>query len=417
VTRPGTTATDRLPHEIRGRLGTLLSAAVPQVAPFVALAVRVDGELAYEACAGRPDPDAAEVAPDPGARFDLASLSKLFTATAILDLAAEARVGLDDPVVTVIPELGAAGRRPVGEAQEPLTRRMIPVPPERRGLEADPGAVTFRQLLTHTSGLAPWRAVFEACGPVPPPPGEPDPVTPEERHRAGMAAVVGYPFADVPGRAIHYSDLGFMLLGEAVRRLRSAPLDLVVRERIVAPLGLASVGYAPVREGVPRDLVVPTSVDELWRRRRCQGEVEDENCAGLGGVAGHAGLFGTARDVASFGQAWLERDPRLGIDTPLWNDALREQARGPDERRGLGWLLHPGDGPGAWLGQLGPRSYGHTGFTGTSVAVDPDRSLVVALLTNRVYEARTHEGIDTLRAAVHGALSALPARRSGHLRP
>jgi serine-type D-Ala-D-Ala carboxypeptidase len=407
VTLACSVTADRLPGDLGRRIDMLLSAAVPAVAPFVTLVVRADGELVYEACAGRPDPGVPTLAARPDARFDLASLSKLFTTTAFLALVSQGRVSLDDPVVTVIPELGAAGRRPVGEAQEPLTRRMIPVPPERRGLEADPGVVTFRRLLTHTSGLAPWRAVFEWCGPVPPPPGEPDTAMPEDRHRAGMQAVVRYPFTDVPGRAIHYSDLGFMLLGEAVGRLCGTSLEIVVRERLAGPLGLASVGYLPVRGGMPRERVVPTSVDELWRARRCWGEAEDENAAGLGGVAGHAGAFATAADVAAFGQAWLGRDSRLGVDAALMDVAVARQAVEGEERRGLGWQLHPGGaGEGAWLAPLGSRAFGHTGFTGTSIAVDPDRAMVIALLSNRVFASRTNPGIETLRSAVHAALAA-----------
>jgi CubicO group peptidase (beta-lactamase class C family) len=403
---PRTVVVDRLGPPLRARLETLIGRAVPVVAPAVAIAVTADGEPRLVASFGWLEPGGQSARLPPDARFDLASITKIVTMSAFLALVSEGRVSLDDRVGSVVPELGSVCPHPVGEAQEPLSRRMIPVPPERAGWIVEPAAITFRQLLTHTSGLAPWRAVFEAAGPTPSPPDKPDRAGPAERMAAGIAAVCRYPLVDRPGRAIAYSDLGFMLLGEAVSRIGGASLADVVALRIGRPLGLQSLTYAPLTAGVARQRVVPTSVDTAWRGRRCWGEVEDENAAGLGGIAGHAGLFATAADVAAIGQAWLARDPRLGIDEGLMDDAVRVQAAGSGDRRGLGWQLHPGGaGDGAWLGPLGSRAFGHTGFTGTSLAVDPERGLVVALLTNRVHAGRTHPGIDGLRASVHAALA------------
>jgi CubicO group peptidase (beta-lactamase class C family) len=157
--------------------------------------------------------------------------------------------------------------------------------------------------------------------------------------------------------------------------------------------------FLPLRAGCTRSSIAPTSVDDDYRGRRLWGEVEDENAAGMGGVSGHAGLFATVDDVARLGQAWLSGDPRLGIDPALANEAVRDQTPGLGEARGLGWQVQPTD----HLAPLGQRAYGHTGFTGTSLAIDPDRGLVVTLLTNRVYAGRTHPGIEELRHAVHEA--------------
>jgi CubicO group peptidase (beta-lactamase class C family) len=397
-----TVAVDRLPEYVSDEIASLLTSSVPRVAPAMAVSVWHDGEPLYEAAFGRMDAGDRLHATRLDARFDLASVTKLFTTTAVLRLAAEGRLALDDPVVSTIPDLGVVTPRTVDGGQEPLSRRLLPTPPDRVGWLVDPAEVTVRQLLAHTSGLAPWRAVFEAAGPIPPPPDEPDPIERATRWRRGLEAVYRYPFVDRPGRSIGYSDLGFMLLGLMIQHATRADLETAMRDLVTAPLGLGSVTYTPLRSGVPRTSVVPTSVDELWRRRRSWGEVEDENCAGLGGVSGHAGLFGDVRDVARFGEAWLDRDPRARIGTELMREAVREQAASGDDRRGLGWQLRTDDG---MLGPLSASSFGHTGFTGTSIAIDPARGLVVALLTNRVYAGRTHQGIDGLRIDFHALLA------------
>ncbi len=146
---------------------------------------------------------------------------------------------------------------------------------------------------------------------------------------------------------------------------------------------------------------MPTSYDHDWRRRRCWGEVEDENAASLAGVAGHAGLFANADDVARLGVAWLRHDPRLRLGS-LWAGATTDQTPGLGAAWGLGWRVQPTD----FLAPFGDAAYGHTGFTGTSLAVDPARDLVIALLTNRVYAGRTHEGIAALRLRVHSIIAA-----------
>jgi CubicO group peptidase (beta-lactamase class C family) len=399
-----TTAIDNLPPGAGERISALLDRSVPDVAPAVAISVWSRGEPVYEAAIGTMDRVDAAQPLSLDARFDLASLTKLFTATAFLRFVSDGRVGLDDLLVALVPEFGVHAPRSVDGGQEPLTRRMLPIPPERLGWTVDPSEVTFRQLLAHTSGLAPWRSVFQAAGPLPPPPTEPDPVTIEARWQRGLDAVFGYPFVDRPGRSIRYSDLGFMMLGLAVARLSDLPLATAIRAHVIAPLGLDSVTFTPLRSGVPRTSVVPTSIDELWRMRRCWGEVEDENCAGLGGVGGHAGLFATARDVARFGQAWLDGGTTLGIRDELCREAVSEQAADTDDRRGLGWQLSKARGDELFAG-LAAESFGHTGFTGTSLVIDPTRALVVALLTNRVYAGRTHEGIDELRRSLHSLLA------------
>jgi len=213
--------------------------------------------------------------------------------------------------------------------------------------------------------------------------------------------VCGYPFVSRPGEACHYSDLGFILLGEAVSRLFGRPLDEAIQALLRDRLGLDSLTFAPIRAGRAPTAIAPTSLDDAWRGRRCHGEVEDENAAGLGGVAGHAGLFATVHDVARFGVAWLRADPRLHLGR-LTRQAVTDQT-GVGAGRGLGWQVQPAD----YLRPLSDAAYGHTGFTGTSLVVDPQRDLVVALLSNRVYAGRVHEGIGELRTRMHRAVAAL----------
>jgi serine-type D-Ala-D-Ala carboxypeptidase len=180
-------------------------------------------------------------------------------------------------------------------------------------------------------------------------------------------------------------------------------LERAIHARVLHQIGLPSVTFNPMQYGVEKNMIAPTEHDYTWRKRRVWGEVHDENACGVGGIAGHAGLFGTARDVAALGQAWLENDPRLDIPADVMDDAKRQHAQTGETRRGLGWMLKAATDSSA--GDIySMNSYGHTGFTGTSLWIDPDRALVVALLTNRVYPGRELEGIHEFRRAVHTAV-------------
>ncbi len=324
--------------------------------------------------------------------FDLASLTKLFTATAFLTLVDAGKVALDTPLQTVLPLFG--GLRPVTASLDPLTHHLVPPDAEDAGRMVDAGSVTFRHLLTHTAGLPP---VADFCKNV----------DPENLPRALPRALLddfiqSVTFAALPGRKVMYSDVGFILLGEAVSRLAGMPLWTYLQKAVLTPLGLGSVIINPRRRGLS---AVPTE-NCAWRRRRCRGEVHDENAACLGGFAGHAGLFAAAKDVATLGQLYLNeglvRDIRiLSVDTA--RRATRPQAAFGGIRRGLGWALPDEDGNSP-VGIVPKETYGHTGFTGTSLWIDPRRRLVVALLTNRVYYGRDIEKIRAFRARLHAAI-------------
>lgn len=405
---PAAEAVYALPGETYAAVEQIVRANLGTVVPTVVLTVVQDGTVRLNAAWGWLDPETRQQPAQPDALFDLASLTKLFTTTAFLGLVAAHRLDLDAPLADLVPEFAASGPRPIEGGQDPHTRQRLPAPEGLAGQTADPRRVTFHHLLTHTAGLAPWRDVFNAAGPPHPPPDQPDPLHRAERWARGLAAICAYPFVGQPdGATVRYSDLGLMLLGEAASRLGGAPgaLDAVIRACVTEPLALTTVTFNPLPAGWPRARIAPTEDDPAWRGRRAWGEVHDENACGVGGVAGHAGLFAAARDVAALGQAWLDDDPRLGIPLPLLRAAVQEHAETDGMRRGLGWMLKPHREASAG-DLLSRRTYGHTGFTGTSLWVDPDRRLVIACLTNYVYYGRLTPGLYEFRRDLHTAVAA-----------
>jgi serine-type D-Ala-D-Ala carboxypeptidase len=394
-----------LPQEIHHKLEQLIKANLGLAFPALVITVIQRGRVLVNKAWGWIDPETRQFPTRTDSLFDLASISKMFTVSAFLSLASEGKVGLDDPLIDYVPEFGASGLRPTDGGQDPHSKAMLPVADHMRGQWIDPARVTLRHLATHTSGLAPWRAVYAEAGPPPAPPTEAEPFPRSERWKRGLAMICNSPFVGEPGDRVRYSDLGMMLLGEVVTRLHNpnGDLDTAIQERIVNPLGLASVGFNPVRRGRVQNTTLPTEMDADWRKRRPWGEVHDENACGLAGIAGHAGLFGTARDIASFGQAWLENDSRLDITPALMREAVTEQSFSDDARHGLGWVLQTNDSA---VGQsMSEASYGHTGFTGTSLWIDPRREMVIVCLTNRVYYGREREGVIDFRRALHDLLA------------
>jgi CubicO group peptidase (beta-lactamase class C family) len=301
-----------------------------------------------------------------GTIFDIASLTKVAgTATAVLALTATGALGLDDPVTSYLPgfaaDLGGRG-----------------------GREGHEGPVTIRHLLTHTSGLPATAEFYRWC-----------------RSRDELVnALLRTPLEAPPGSQVVYSDLGFMTLGEVARVVSGAPLDVTVGELVTGPLGLSSTRFGPL--DVPASQVAATEPREgggpPWT-----GTVHDENARAAGGVSGHAGLFSTVDDLARFAQWWVS-DRDGPVPAALRRAATSDQTPGLCGHRGLGWV-RVGDrfdilGP-AWP----PTAVSHTGFTGTSLALDPPSRVWAVLLTNAVHFGRDHTAIRALRRALHAAVA------------
>ena len=394
------------------RVDALMRSGIEAVFPAAVLLVARQGGVAFHRAYGYLDPETRRWPTQTDSLFDLASVTKLFTVTAFMTLVEAGQVALDAPVSDVLPEFD--GVRPIGPTEDPMTRLIVPPDPVFAGREVNAGQITFWHLLTHTSGLAAWRSLYRENGEEKEDVPLPHHVAQEKRARRTAAIHERYGFAYPLGRLMVYSDLGLILLGEAVTRLTGMHLGHYIEQAVLQPLGLQRTTYNPLAHSVLPERIVPTEFC-AWRQRRCVGEVHAENAASLGGVAGHAGLFSTAWEVGTLGQAYLNRGSYGGtcvLSSHTVADMTRVQVNYEDSPRGLGWLLRSQEG--ASSGRLfGPHSYGHTGFTGTSLWVDPDRGLLVVLLTNRVYYGRDPAPITGFRPRLHDAtVQAISARQA-----
>lgn len=377
-------------------LEPVIRAALGRVFPAAQVAVRVGGEVVLSCAHGWLDPETQQRPTQRDSLFDLASVTKLFVVTAFMTLVEAGRVRLDQPVCAVLTDFG--GLRPIRAYEDPLKPGAfvsIDAPGDAQAA-VDACQVTFRHLLTHTSGLPAWRPLYREG-------------SPEAARRLALTTHFSYP---IGARAI-YSDIGLILLGMSIEQLTGQRLDQAVARRVTEPLGLAHTRYLPIDEGNENANIAPTEMC-AWRGRRIVGEVHDENAAGLGGIAGHAGLFSTAENVAAFGQSFLDAlqgdafDGRTAgrctvLRSATVTDMVRLQAEDGMTRRGLGFALWCPD-PEASGNPFGPAAFGHTGFTGASLWIDPVRDLVVACLTNRVYYGRDASGILEFRVALHRAI-------------
>jgi CubicO group peptidase (beta-lactamase class C family) len=368
----------------------VVAAATGTAFPGAVLAVGRPGEPPHERAFGRLsyETGAAEVKPD--TIYDLASLTKVVaTTTVAMMLVDEQKLDLDAPVARLLPRFR-------GGAKE---------------------AVSVRHLLSHSSGLPWWAPLYkEASG-----------------RREMLERLLALPLAYEPGTRSDYSDLGMVLLGVLLEEAGGAPLEILVRSRVTEPLGLVDTGYLPGPALVPR--IAPTELDP-WRGRLLVGEVHDENAFAFGGVAGHAGLFGTAGDLARFARMVLDGGLHEGrrLVSRATIELFTRRAGVPRSTRALGWdtaadegggrSSTPGDPCYSSAGSLlSPRSFGQTGFTGTSLWIDPDRGLYLVLLTNRVHPSRANDAIRAVRARLadvvaHATASgSLSARSSGSAPP
>ena len=353
--------------------------AKAEVAGAVVLArMPRDGEIVEHAsvrgfAALRPE----RVPMTPETIFDLASLTKpLATATAILWLIHDGAVTLDDPVSKHLPAFS----------------------------ERDKDAVTLRHLLTHSSGLKPWRAFHELLLDKERKTGERLIGTPAAREFV-IDRVLRSGLVHEPGSAAVYGDLDFIALGALVEAVSHRDLAVFCRERIFDPFGMRDTFFVPLLDGarLPEPLRRRIAATENcpWRERILWGEVHDPNAWVMGGIAGHAGLFSSAVDLMTFAQSIV--DVWHGRSDALPRDLLRRfterQGIPPDSDWALGWDT-PTQGASSSGRHFSARSIGHLGFTGTSLWIDLERELIVVMLTNRLHQVAKKSRFE-LRPAVH----------------
>jgi len=297
--------------------------------------------------------------------YDLASLTKVIgLTTAAMMLVDSGKLDLDAPVQRYVPAFQGPGK-------------------ER---------VTIRHLLTHSSGMPAWRPLYAETA---------------TREQA-LALVDTTPLLRQPGDTFVYSDLGAIVLTQAVEAVAGQRLNDFLEARLFGPLGMTSTRFLPPESW--RDHIAPTENDTAFRHRLLRGEVHDENAGRLGGVSGHAGLFSTGPDLLRFAVWLLERregaplpgsqrafpEPKLSAE--VVRAFLTRQNIPPGSSRALGWDT-PSENSSAGT-KMGPNAFGHTGFTGTSIWFDPDKSLFIILLTNRVNPTRANMKILQVRRRV-----------------
>jgi CubicO group peptidase (beta-lactamase class C family) len=325
------------------------------------LAILAVGNLSYA-------DDSAQVAED--TIFDLASLTKVVaTTTAAMILSDRHLLEIDRPIAAYLHDFAL----PFELATGPLW--------------AAREEVTVRHLLAHTSGLPAYERFFLRA----------------RKKSHVIEEALALPLEEPPGSKVVYSDVGFILLGEILERVARTALDALSRREIFEPLGMASTCFNPPPDFQPR--IAPTEQDDTFRHRLICGEVHDENAWVMGGVAGHAGLFGTAGDLAAFCQFMLNGgrfDERQLIRPETIQEFTRAGPGGEGFPRGLGWdKPSPPSSSGRYFSE---SSYGHLGYTGTSIWIDPEKQLFVVLLTNRVHPTRSNEAIKQVRPAIHDAV-------------
>ena len=336
----------------------LQQAIAERVFPGAAVSVLHRGKLVALKGLGRFTYEPGSPAVQAETIFDLASVSKVVATTPMAMLLYErGQLDLEAPVTSLLPEF--AGDDPRREE------------------------VTVRMLLAHSSGLPAYERLFERVR------------TREELIHSALST----PLTADPGTRAEYSDIGFIILGELLARLADEPLDRFCQREAFGPLGMAHTCYCP--SPAWRAQIPPTVDDRTFRHRVVQGEVHDENASVMGGVAGHAGVFAPAADIALFAHAMLNggrpivRPETLALFT-------RRQLSPPGTSRALGWDT-PSQ-PSQSGRHLSPTAFGHLGYTGTSLWIDPELQLAITLLTNRTWPDHSNQAIKQVRPKFHDAI-------------
>ena len=349
------------------------------VFPGAVVLVSKDGEIVFEQAFGSRSLIPEKTPLKPNTIFDLASLTKpLATTIAIMILVREKKIRLDDQITRFIPMFGVFGK----------------------------STATFRQMLNHSSGLPAWKPFHEEI------------VKMEKAGRINFVAsraAKSFVYEQIhrekplsaPGAQGLYSDLGFMILGESVEVVSNAMLERFCQDRIFKPLGLRSTAFVDLTQLRTRrlqpveEMIAPTE-NCPWRKRILCGEVHDDNAYAMGGVAGHAGLFSSARDIhallACLNRCLHGKDNFL--PKALLEEFLAKDEKVPNSTCALGWDT-PSPDKSASGTHFSPRSVGHLGFTGTFIWWDIEKNCHIILLSNRVHPTRKNEKIKDFRPHVH----------------
>lgn len=345
------------------------------VFPGGALLVRVRGKTVHLSFHGRRSLEPPGDPVDAHTCFDLASLTKVLATTPLVLLSIQrGRLELETPVHRVLEEYAGQGREPI----------------------------TVRMLLDHSSGLAAWRPYYEKVRSAD---GEIWLASVKGQEAVRRMVVAEAPEAPPGSRAL-YSDLNFILLDWILERVNGHPTDVLFAEWLAEPIKLESLFFVDLKSPVKaararRGRAFAATERCPWRGRILIGEVHDENTYAMGGVSGHAGLFGTIRDVAAMADAWLDSFLHSGgffeqgLATQFW-----QKSEVPGSTRALGFDT-PSPRASQAGGLFGPRTVGQLGFTGTSLWIDPDRELIVVLLTNRIHPTRENGAIKQFRPVLH----------------
>jgi CubicO group peptidase (beta-lactamase class C family) len=347
----------------RGAFGIVENAIAARAFPACSIAVTFGGELVAHKAFGRFSYDPASPEVTTVSIFDLASLTKVVATTAMAMILYErGLLDLEAPVTAIVPEFA-------GQLTDNDPRR---------------GEVNLRMLLAHSSGLPAYEKLFLRAR------------TREDLLQTAFST----PLAAAPGARAEYSDIGFIILGAVLERLADESLDVFCQREIFGPLGMTHTTFKP--SSALKHSIPPTADDRTFRHRIIQGEVQDENASVLGGVAGHAGLFSSAEDLAIFAHAVLNGGYPILRSSTIELFSRRESA--PEgTSRALGW-----DTPSA-PSQSGKyfssRSFGHLGYTGTSLWIDLERQLSISLLTNRTWPDCQNQAIKQVRPAFCDAVS------------
>jgi CubicO group peptidase (beta-lactamase class C family) len=313
--------------------------------------------------------------------FDVASLTKPLVASLFFVLAQEGKVAPEDRLSEVFP-FGQPGASAAG--------------------------IRFLHLLSHTSGLPAYKPFFEGIRAAEEKEGKRLWGT-SDAHDRIMDAILNLPLDGVPGAACVYSDPGFILLGRALELIAFQPLDRLLHRLLAEPLGMRDTAYLPLSglSECETGRLVSTGHSDV-RRREKQGDVDDENAAAMGGVAGHAGVFSTAYDLFLFAREILRA--RRGEGRVFTRSAVLRMTTKVPEMPGCprtpGWDTPTRtEGKESQAGSRFPEgSFGHLGYTGCSIWIDPSREAVVALLTNRIFYGKQNEGLKSLRPMLHDAI-------------